>query len=383
MNSFVYLKITGYGKRFIRKCYDYNISLYNVDYLEGDDLVVKVSLKDYKKVKRLNYYSKVTIIRYDGLKGLKLHINKYIFTYIMILLSFALMDILTSYIIRVDIIHENSRLRELIKEELANEGIETFRLAKDFDKLEVIKNRIVDNNQEKLEWLSITRYGMTYVVRAEERIITKIEKEEGYAHLVSTKDALITNVNHTAGDAIVRSGDFVKKGDILVSGELKVYDQVKANTLATGEVYGNVWYTTDITFPLDFEERIYTGRRRFNFSINNRMFFRNKFQHFEQSRVRRIRILGITFAYYTEKEYELKTGKHTLKQAEELALEKVHEAMLKKINKNGQIIEKKVLKNEEINSTINMSVFIIVNQRISERLFYTPGSEEDDATYSN
>ena len=378
MNNYVYLKVTSYINRFIKKCYEYKISLYQIDYLNDEEIIVKVSLNDYKKIKKLNYYSKIKIIKYEGLKGIKLHLVKYAFSYIMVILSFALMDIITSYIVKIDIIHENTAIRKLIKEELENNGITTFRLAKEFDQLESIKNNIINDNPTKLEWLSITRYGMTYVIRAEERIITNIEKEEGYAHIISNKDALVTKVNHSAGEALVRSGEFVRKGDILISGQLKVYDEVRGNTLATGEVFGNVWYESDIKLPLEYEERVLTGRRRFNISINNRIFFRNKYQFFKQTRTRSINILGFRITTYFEEEYELKIKKHTLKEAEELAIKKIEEAILKRIGSLGNIVDTKILKKEEINSTMNMRVFIVVNQLISERLFYTPESNDEE-----
>ena len=51
------------------------------------------------------------------------------------------MDVITNFIIRIDIIHENSQIRKLVKNELTEQGIKIFSLAKDFEELEDIKKK--------------------------------------------------------------------------------------------------------------------------------------------------------------------------------------------------------------------------------------------------
>ena len=311
MNNYLYLKVTNHLNRFISKALKSNISLLNIEYLDENTLIVKINMKDYKHLKRINYQSKIKIIKYQGPEGLKNHFKRHLMTYITILLCFILMDVITSYIIRIDIIHENSSIRKLIKEELAHHNIKTFTLARDFFEIEKIKNLILEDNQDQLEWLSITRFGMTYEVRVEERIITKPEKETGYAHIIATRDALITKINADAGHVLIRSGDYVKKGDILITGEIKLGEDIKENIRAKGEVFGDVWYNVNIKYPIDYEHKTFTGRKRLNFSINNKIIFLNKYQYFEQKNIRKINILGLKITIYNEIEYHLEQGKYT------------------------------------------------------------------------
>ncbi|MDD2409210.1 MAG: sporulation protein YqfD [Bacilli bacterium] len=383
MNSFIIIEVKGYIDRFIKKLIKNHISIYNINYLSNDKILIKINLHDYKVVKRLGYLSKIKIIKYKGSEGIKKHIRNNIYIYIIILLCFALMDILTSYIVKIDIIHENSQVRKLVKEELKTYGIKRFSLKREFDDLEKIKNKILDNNRNKLEWISITRKGMIYEIRIEERIITDTSKEEGHRHLISYKNALITKVICTKGDLLVRSGDYVKKGDILISGEIKLFDEVKGNILATGEVYGDVWYTSDIRFPLYYEEKTFTGKKRFNLSINNKILFKNKYQYFDQTGVRKIKILGFNFSFYNEEEYLIKTKKYNEKEAEKNAINKVLLEFNKKLNGKGKVISQKVLKKEQNNSTINISIFVITNELISKPLYYQIGSEINDTKNSS
>jgi len=378
MNDLIIVRVNNYPDRFIKKCYENNISLHQVEYLDDESLLIRINSSDYKRIKKINYYSDIKIIKHEGIKGVNKHIKNNLYTYIFIFLCLILIDVISSYIVRIDIIHENSNIRNLVKEELENNDIKIFSLAKNFDELEEVKKNILENNPTKLEWLSITRVGMTYIVRIEERIITDITKEDGFAHIISTKNALITKISSNQGDVLVRSGEYVNKGDILISGEIKLYDSVKGNTLAKGDVYGDVWYLSDISFPIEYEEETLTGKDRINISINNKIIRRNKYKNFRQKKIKRLKVLGFNISIYTEVEITLDKKKYSLKEAEKLALEKVSKEMLIKLNNKGRIIHQNVLRKEVIYSTMNMSVFIVTNELISTTKHYTPIDESDD-----
>ncbi|MDD4188353.1 MAG: sporulation protein YqfD [Bacilli bacterium] len=383
MTNLIVIKVSKYINRFIRKCIDYKINLFEVNYIDEDNILVKIRFDDYSKVKRLNYYSNIKIIKYEGTKAVENHFKKHIYLYLIIIFCFILMDFITNFIVEVNIIHENSQVRKLVKDNLLDSGIGKISLAKDFDELNIIKNNILENNPNTLEWLSITRKGMTYEVRIEERIITKIIKDEGYAHLVASKDALITKIASSKGSVLVRSGEYVKKGDILISGEIKLYEEVKGNVLAKGEVYGDVWYTTDISYPMEKEEKEYTDKKRFNISFNNKILFRNKFKFFAQTKLKKIKILGMNISFYNEEEYKLKTIKYTEEEVINLSLKKIEKEFLIKLNGKGRVISQKVLKKEENNSTMLLRVFVITNELISNYEYYDIGSDNVDPETRN
>ena len=142
MTNLIIIKVSKHINRFIRKCIDYKINLFEVSYIDKDNILVKIKLEDYTKVKRLNYYSNIKIVKYEGTKGIKRHFKKYIYIYLIVIFCFILMDISTNFIVKVDIIHENSKIRKLVKENLIENGIGKISLAKDFDQLNIIKNNM-------------------------------------------------------------------------------------------------------------------------------------------------------------------------------------------------------------------------------------------------
>ena len=373
MNKQVKIEVTGSVNRFINKCISNKIYLSNISYIDNNKITCIINLDDYKKIKRLNYYSKIKIVSYVGINKLKEMIKNNIFYIIIFILAFILMDIITSYIVDIEVIHSSSSIRKLIYKELDNNNVKKYSFAYDFNELEKIQDNILINNKDKLEWISITKDGMKYIIRCEERKIKEINKESGYRNIIAKKDAYITKIISTKGVNLVRSGEYVKKGDVLISGEIKLYEEVKGNTLATGYVYGNVWYNVQLSIPKEENKKEYTGKSRFNININDKIFFKNKYKYFSQENIREIKILGLKIKFYKEKEYGYK--KHILsdEEVENLVNDKIKE----KFSNIGTISSQKVLKKEINDSTIDYRVFVICNEIINEYQYYEKGDVSD------
>ena len=373
MNKQVKIEATGSVNRFINKCISNKIYLSNISYIDNNKITCIINLDDYKKIKRLNYYSKIKIVSYVGINKVKEMIKNNIFYIIIFILAFILIDIITSYIVDIEVIHSSSSIRKLIYKELDNNNVKKYSFAFDFNELDKIQKNILNNNKDRLEWISITKDGMKYIIRCEERKIKKINTESGYRNIVAKKDAYITKIISTKGVNLVRSGEYVKKGDVLISGEIKLYEEVKGDTLATGYVYGNVWYNVEVSIPKEENKKEYTGKSRFNININDKIFFKNKYKYFSQENIREIKILGLKIKFYKEKEYGYK--KHILsdEEIENLVNDKIKE----KFSNIGTISSQKVLKKEINNSTIDYRVFVICNELINEYQYYEKGDASD------
>lgn len=373
MNKQVKIEVTGSVNRFINKCISNKIYLSNISYIDNNKITCIINLDDYKKIKRLNYYSKIKIVSYVGINKVKEMIKNNIFYIIIFILAFILIDIITSYIVDIEVIHSSSSIRKLIYKELDNNNVKKYSFAFDFNELDKIQKNILNNNKDRLEWISITKDGMKYIIRCEERKIKKINKESGYRNIVAKKDAYITKIISTKGVNLVRSGEYVKKGDVLISGEIKLYEEVKGDTLATGYVYGNVWYNVEVSIPKEENKKEYTGKSRFNININDKIFFKNKYKYFSQENIREIKILGLKIKFYKEKEYGYK--KHILsdEEIENLVNDKIKE----KFSNIGTISSQKVLKKDINNSTIDYRVFVICNELINEYQYYEKGDASD------
>ena len=341
-------------------------------------MVVLIDVKDYLKIKRLNYYSKIRVVKYDGLLNIKKIIKDNMFYISVIFLSFIWMNLLTNYIVDIEIIHSNSGIRRLLKEELDKNNVKKFSLAYSFEELDNITKKILADNKNNLEWVSIKKDGMKYIVRAEERIIKNEVVSDKPRDIVASKDAYITKVIGSKGNVLVRQGEYVKKGTVLISGKITLYEDVKGVTSASGSVYGNVWYECTVETPKEISSERLTGRKRYNLNVGNKILLRNKYQNFRQKNIREIKIFGLKIKFYREEEVEIiKT-----KTDDEYALRRLKEEFDKKLNGKGVIIYQKVLKKEENNSTIKYRVFIITNELINAYSYFEE-SDINDTNQSN
>lgn len=377
MNKRIYLEVSNELNRFIKKCIDNNINLYNISYVK-DKMVVLIDVKDYLKIKRLNYYSKIRVVKYDGLLNIKKIIKDNMFYISVIFLSFIWMNLLTNYIVDIKIIHSNNGIRRLLKEELDKNNIKKFSLAYSFEELDNITKKILADNKNNLEWVSIKKDGMKYIVRAEERIIKSEVVSDKPRDIIASKDAYITKVISSKGNVLVRQGEYVKKGTVLISGKITLYEDVKGVTSASGSVYGNVWYECTVETPKEISSERLTGRKRYNLNVGNKILLRNKYQNFRQKNIKEIKIFGFKIKFYREEEVEIiKT-----KTDDEYALRRLKEEFDKKLNGKGVIIYQKVLKKEENNSTIKYRVFIITNELINAYSYFEE-SDINDTNQSN
>ena len=124
---------------------------------------------------------------------------------------------------------------------------------------EMLKNRML-NRIPALRWLAVNREGgVVTVLTAERQEETQPEPKFPAANLVASRDGLVRELNALNGFAVVKPGDLVKAGDLLISGiqEWSVRTQI---TCARGEVYADTLHILDLICPPEALEKRYTGR---------------------------------------------------------------------------------------------------------------------------
>ena len=364
MNKYIIINVKNNIKRFINKCNKYNIELYNINYIDKDNIIVKINKEDYKNIKTYNYYSEIEIYRNVGIDYFFNRIDKLKYFILSFILCLVFTYLISNIILRINVIHSNKNIRELVSDELYEYGIKKYSIKKDFNQIEDIKNKILENNKDKLEWISITNIGMTYVVRVEERIIDKPKVENEYCNVVATKESLVTNIFSDKGDILVNVNDLVRKDDILISGNLILNEETKSYTCASGKVMGKVWYNTNITIKRDYLKKEYTGKKRYNFIINHKMLKNNKYSKFDKKYIINNRFIKI----YKEIEYKEKRYKYNELDSINKALLEIDNKFKNKLNNNGKVLDKKILNKNINNKEINLNVFVITEENIGKQI---------------
>ncbi len=131
-----------------------------------------------------------------------------------------------------------------------------------------LENRI-RNAFPEISWVSaeLTGTRLTIHLRENDGILKAETEPETPCELTAGTDGTVTRIIVRNGKARVKVGDTVKAGDVLVSGELPLYDDsetlVKTNKVhADAEVYARTVKTVTWKIPDTEEIRARTGKRR-------------------------------------------------------------------------------------------------------------------------
>jgi len=352
-------------KNPIKELYKLQVNVYDIVY-QSDCVLVTIDEDDLEKIENLNF----EILSFRGLKLLLEKLKNNIHFLISILLSIFIMYLLSNVCFSVNVIHSKKDIRTLLEDELYDHGIRPFTFKKSFKEIGAIKERIKKEYPNDIEWLEIIDDGMKYTVRVEERIINKEKEHKDFCNVISTKDATILGVTSSAGQTLVNSGSIVKKGDLLISGEIKFNEETKTRTCAEGVVYGNTWYKISVSIPLNYTKKEYTGAKKNNLAVELGTKYNRIFKvHFDEYDVDKVKIFGIgNFAIYKEniKEYKSIDSKYTKEEALEVAKTRARENLLTNIGDKAIILDEKVLQTDDYNSIISVEIFYSVKEIISK-----------------
>lgn len=371
-NKYKLLIVGKNPKRFLDNLISLKISLYDVK-LTDKELIIVVDLDDYDKILKLKTSYKIKIIDYYGLVKYQGILKKYNVFFICLIIGLVLIKVLSSIIFDIDIEHPKSEIRELVLADLEEFGISKYHFKVSYDEKEKIIKKILHKETDRLEWLEIDSIGTKYVVKVEERIKNDPKIDNTTQHIVAKKDAMILQIQASSGEIKVSKNDYVKKGDILISGFITKDEEIKKKVKAVGTVYGEVWYQAEITLPKVYKEIKYTknSKKRFQvkFLSHDFLLFDFKpYKTYESSNITLLenRLLPMSFNYSKVKETKEITKRYTGIKGEKEALKLAEKNLKKKIGVNDSIISKKVLKKTEKDSKIIIDIFFKVKEDITD-----------------
>lgn len=379
MKHYIWIKVkTNHESRLFVKLFKHGINVYQVSYEKGN-VRFQINKEDQKKLKKIPGYT-FRKERESGVYAWLSFLQKKFLIFLGILFFVIFIFLLSHVMVSVQVIHSNKEIRDLVSKSLDQYGIRKLSWKKDFQEIEKIKAQILSDYPEQLEWLEIEVQGMRYVIRIEERIITTPEEKKERCHLVATKSAIVKKLLFSSGESKVLVNDFVKEGDILVSGELMHNEEIKANVCAMGEVYGEVWYTTRVSLPLEYEEKKETGKVRYNLEWSkgdlDQFIFRPRLENYINEKKSLFSLFGTTFSFVKQKEVQVIPSKYNEEEALQKAMELIEEKMKMQLKEKEEIRVKKVLKKQVNNSTMDVEVFVSVIEKISRQEEFQEELEE-------
>ena len=374
--SFYKIKIEGKDvKRFIRMLYRSGIYFEEIS-LDRGSAYIKVDKDNYKKLKDVKTSYNIEVIELFGISKFK-HLIKTNFIFLIFTaLGIFLLYFLSNIIFDVEVIHNDKYIRELLYSELDKYNIKKFNFVKKYEYVQKVKNEILNNYKNDIEWLEIERVGTLYNIRVDKRIINNIKQDGQNRHVVAKKNGIIMRIVAEKGEIVKKVYDYVRAGDIIISGDIYKNKEVIGQTSASGDVYAEVWYKVKVEMPISYKEEALTGRSKkvINVSFLDKNINIFDFHRYNNSKKEENTILSDFFGMFTikyNKEYEINIKDEVNNIiSEEFAFKMARKKIEDQLGRGEYIISQKKLKTVINNSTIITEVFFKVYENISSYSYF-------------
>lgn len=373
-SSSIKIKVTGRNiNNFLKRLINNNINIEKVIPISHKEIDLIINYQDLDKVLKLKTIYNIKIVRYYGKLRIIKRIKKDIFILSSLLISLLLIYTLSNVIFKVEVIHSNKNIIKLVTKELEDNGIKKYKFVKNYQEIEKIKSKILEENKDTLEWLEIIREGTKYTIRVEERIINNKPKDNKIYNIVASKNAVIKNIYAESGEKIRSINTYVKKGDIIISSDITLPNNEKISKTASGKVQGEVWYNINIEYPYQYHEIKYTGNKKkvlvLNL-LNKRISFFDfhKYKTFNRN-IKYIfnnNINPISLIYEDEYETNIINEVYDYNTAREKATTKAKEKILEKYPNIKDITNIKIINEEDKKNKISLNLFVTCLEDITE-----------------
>lgn len=374
--SFYKIKIEGKDvKRFIRMLYRSGIYFEEIS-LDHGSAYIKVDKENYKKFNDIKTSYNIEVIELFGISKFNHLIRSNFIFLIFTAFGIFLLYFLSNIIFDVEVIHNDKYIRDLLYSELDKYNIKKYNFVKKYEYVQKVKNEILNNYKNDIEWLEIERVGTFYKIRVDKRIINNIKQDGQNRHVVAKKNGIIMRIVAEKGEIVKKVYDYVRAGDIIISGEIYKNKEVIGQTSASGDVYAEVWYKVKVEMPISYKEEALTGRSKnvINISFLDKNINIFDFHRYNNSKKEGNTILSDFFGMFTikyNKEYEINVKDEVNNIiSEEFAFKMARKKIEDQLGRGEYIISQKKLKTVINNSTIITEVFFKVYENISSYSYF-------------
>lgn len=373
INSKIRVRITGKNiDRFINRLIKNDFTLYDLKQENKKSIVILIPYLELENLYKIKTVYDIDVLGYKGFKNIKNNLAKNKYIIISIIIGFIILKILTSLVFSIEIVHNNENLRNIVMQELNENGIKKFSLKKSYYEISKIKEIILEKYKDNIEWIEIEEKGTKYIVRLEERIDNRKEEDNKLQDIISTSDALILNVEADCGEIIRNTNDYVHKGDVVISHNITLNGEIKNQVKAIGKIYGEVWYNVSVSYPLHYRKEVETeeSKKVISFYIFDKKIELFNFKKYENKKVSTNTILKnnifpIKLSIERQTKLDIIDEINSKEEAIEKAEQSARDTINSKLKEKEYIIDVKKLKVSENDSKIEVEFFVSVYKDIT------------------
>lgn len=225
IQGYLLIRITGYSpERFLNLCRHKQIYLWGLE-PKKDSYEMFISIRGFRKLKPVlkKTRTKVTILKRVGLPFFFHRYRRRKLFFGGLVFCAAFLYVMSLFVWNIHIDGNFTRTDEVLLEFL-----ESKQIVHGMPKKKVDCDRIVKDIRKEFDdivWVSAYVTGTRLMIQVKENTDTfsaESSNKEPPNDIVAEKDGVITSIITRNGEPLVKPGDAVKKGDILVSGKVEV-----------------------------------------------------------------------------------------------------------------------------------------------------------------
>ncbi|NMA65433.1 MAG: sporulation protein YqfD [Clostridiaceae bacterium] len=262
-----YVIIVVMGKsieRFINICSRRQILLWDIEKKDNESAVMKASLRGFKHMRPAAKKSacRVRIVKKCGFpfvlarlkkrRGFKAGFAIFIFLFVLS----------TSLIWDIEITGCKPDVLPQIMNVLNHGKIKRGRFKIGLDPRKIAQEIVMQ--VDGVAWAGVEIKGVKLTVTVEDSIsVPKLIQNNQAYNIVAERDGLITQMEVYAGNALVKEGETVRKGQVLVSGRIQsqrpdLGDFGSKEVHAQGKIIARTWYESSLPVSMEYTQRIRT-----------------------------------------------------------------------------------------------------------------------------
>ncbi|MRH43086.1 sporulation protein YqfD [Aquibacillus halophilus] len=273
--GYVTINVEGYHPElFFDLCTRNGIVIWNIK--KTGEMVCRgnIKLKDISKIREIRRGTvyKISFVQKKGLPFISKNffVKRGLVTGIIVSMLFVFL--LSNIVWDVKINGVHPEIEKRIEEQLRQYGIYPGAVKFSVGSPGVIQQNLLSDIPELL-WVGVTEKGTTYYLEGVEKTVVEEKEKNGPRNIIAAKAGVIIDMFVSKGQPMVKVNDFVKKGDLLVSGELgeklvndeedeEKQHQAKELITAEAEIIARTWYESEVNVPLEVNYNVLTGENK-------------------------------------------------------------------------------------------------------------------------
>ena len=358
-------------ERFINLCCNRKIYIWDLRRIE-EDYQFHISARNYKNLKPIAKKTGM-IPKITGKTGLPFLMHRYRKRkgfFAGMLICIILIYILSLFIWNISIIGGSKYTPEAMIKFLEENQVYTGIKKKKVDCQEIEETiRLAYND---IGWVSAEMKGTRLIIKiTETNMPTPAEIAIAPSHIVAAKNCIIKEIITRAGTPLVKAGDVVQKGDILVSGINIIkgdFDEILSMQpiVADADIVCKTFYDYNEAFPLSYIDRIFTKENKKGYYIGlvgKKLFLYNPRNSYDKyDIIVNENTLHVTSSFYLPFRYGTITTREYLEEHKTYS----EEEAITLANSRLRRYFKRLIENDVLITTNNVKITIENNTCISQ-----------------